>query len=211
MGDIETDRWEVRAPMHIRFFDTFNLLGLASFEYLDIAGSRVYGGGGQLGVPFKLYSNAEAERTWVLTPNVGIEGRGGIDIASGNIMLQVGLTSHYTMRATERLKLTIINQVSTFESLTLKYDDIEFKPDIDQWIVKNEIAFDLQMNAWSVLSASLTDTRFLNEAAIDDYQDLEIGLAATTGSFWTISTFARHTFANGYDATTAGAYVDFGF
>ena len=184
MGDIETDRWEVRAPMHIRFFDTFNLLGLASFEYLDIAGSRVYGGGGQLGVPFKLYSNAEAERTWVLTPNVGIEGRGGIDIASGNIML---------------------------ESLTLKYDDIEFKPDIDQWIVKNEIAFDLQMNAWSVLSASLTDTRFLNEAAIDDYQDLEIGLAATTGSFWTISTFARHTFANGYDATTAGAYVDFGF
>lgn len=211
-GEIEGERFQAILPFRFRFPFGIDVVGTGNFEYMDLADSEIYGGGLILGVPIGLLKSDEDQKfAWMLTPNLGLEGRGSYDAAIGGLLMQYGITSKLDYVLNRGASISLINQVSSFETMAVTINDTRFDPDVDQWILKNGLALNVRVTDKLESRMYATNTACMNDAAVDNYNT--VGLSAR---YWLLKQFSiraylEHTFADDFEGSQFGASSSFRF
>jgi hypothetical protein len=203
VGPMEGDRTRVGIPLWLNFNSRVSYIGQVEFDYTSIEGTRFYGLGADMGLGFRPVLRTGADRFgWQITPYLGAHARGSIDGVSAAILHQYGLNNRFEWRLFNRALISWISQYTTMGSLTLSVDDYQITADIDQDIFKNGLLLEVPMFSMKSLYAnfSFIDTRFLEEAKVDGYQDVGLGLAYRLKTF-SLGTGLEWTLADGYEET----------
>ena len=203
LGPMEGDRTRVGIPLWLNFNSRISYIGQVEFDYTSIEGTRFYGVGADMGLAYRPVLRTGADRFgWQITPFFGAHARGSVDGVSAAILHQFGLNNRFEWRLFNRALISWVSQYTTMGSLTLSVDDYQITADIDQDIFKNGLLLEVPMFSMKSLYAnfSLIDTRFLEEAKVDGYQDVGLGLAYRLKTF-SLGTGLEWTLAEGYEET----------
>jgi hypothetical protein len=151
---------------------------------MDTEGTAIYGGGSDLGLGIRPFvRDEESSFGWQITPFVGLHGLGTYDGATGGLLNQFGITSRLEFQLPHGILLIVANQFSHFNSLEFKIEDVEIDPGVEQDVLKNGLMVDFPL--WSAKSlyanGFVVDTRFLQDAAVDNYQTFGAGLSLRGG------------------------------
>ncbi len=177
-------------------------------EYTNIEGTEIYGAGATLAAPITLVaSTAEQPFGWKLVPAVGLHTRASFNAAVGGVSWHVGLLSAADWRISDRISLTLLNQVTHHRELPIEFDDYAMVSDIDQTILKNGLC--LTMRPSSGLHANLyaIHTRFLNEASVDSYYTVGLSLDVRTGRHLALGAAIESDFADNYQSLLGRLHV----
>jgi hypothetical protein len=123
-----------------------------------------------VGLPWTIISARDESRwRWMVTPLGGIMGRASVDGANGALIYTFGLANRVEYEISDSLRVGVGSQIGTFHDIGITIGDIDIKRDIDQRVVKNGINLTKDWSKWT-LEGHVIDTRFLEDAAIKDYQ-----------------------------------------
>ena len=212
VGTAESAEYELNVPWWLNFGRHFSLIGNANGQYMDTEGTAIYGAGSDLGLGIRPFVRAaESSFGWQITPFVGLQGVGTYDGATGGLLNQFGVTSRLEFRLPRGILLIVANQFSHFNSLELKIEDVEIDPMVDQNVLKNGLMVDVPVWTAKSLFANgfVVDTRFLEDAAVDNYQTLGVGLALR-GDRMSLNGYVSRDFASDYSSWNAGIGLAFG-
>lgn len=175
-------------------------------DYTEIEGTDIYGVGMNMGLRVNILKPSEERQyAWGLTPFAGVMARGSADAASGALVWQAGIGSKFDYTFSEKVVLTVGNQVSTFSDISISYDDYEFEQDISQTITKNGARVGYRIFPKVELDASLVNTYFFEDAVIGNYWTAGGGIAYRFGEKdGVLGLFGNYDFASGYDGWSVG-------
>ncbi len=212
VGTAKSADYELNFPWWLNLGRNVSLIGNTSGQYMDTEGTAVYGGGTDLGLAIRpIVRDAECGVGWQITPFAGLTGMGTYDGALGGLLDQFGVTSRLEFQLPHNILLIVANQYSHFDSLKLKFEDVEIDPGIKQDVLKNGLMVDFPLWADKSLYANgfFVDTRFLQDAAVDNYQTLGVGLALR-GDRLSLNGYVSRDFAGGFSSWNAGVGLAFG-
>jgi hypothetical protein len=212
VGTVNSADYELNLPWWLNFDEHVSLIGNTSAQYMDAEGTAIYGGGTDLGLGIRPIVRDEAGGVgWQITPFAGLTGIGTYDGATGGLLDQFGITSRLEFQLPHNILLIMANQYSHFDSLELKFEDVEIDPGVKQDVVKNGLMVDFPLWAAQSLYANgfFVDTRFLQEAAVDNYQTLGVGLSLR-GDRLSLNGYVSRDFASDYSSWNAGIGLAFG-
>lgn len=158
--------------------DTVRLVLPFNLNYLELDGGSQVGGAGisaVLPIRFKKMGK-ETRLNWRVTPLAGVSVRGSMDLASVSPLWNAGVINTLDYRLSPKLVLSVVNQFTVHKSIAVGYDDLDFDPQVDQQILKNGVRLTTPASRRVTLDAFVVDTRFLKDAAVDQ--------------FWTVGTSA---------------------
>jgi hypothetical protein len=212
VGSIDSADYEFSLPWWINFGPHVSLVGVGSGQYMDTAGTAIYGAGGDLGLAIRPFvRDEESGFGWQITPFAGLQGVGTYDGATGGLLDQFGVSNRFEFQLPHGIQLIVANQYSHHSSLKLKIEDVNIDPKVQQDVLKNALMVDFPL--WSAASlygnAFVADTRFLQDAAIDNYQTLGAGLAFRHDSM-SLNVYVSRDFAKDYSSWNAGLGLTFG-
>ena len=205
-GTADGDQFAITLPFQVDLpWKNIVIKGVGSFEITDMEGTEIYGGGYQVGVPIEIVEDyKDLGISWTLSPNLGLEGRGAYDVATGGLLVQYGLTSRVDYVVNEKLVIASINQLSTYSTIPIIVGDLRLDPDVNQVIFKNGILASYLFYPAFTVDAFLINTAFLEDAAVDNYNTLGIdAYLKVTGSF-NVSVSLDYTLADDFDDTRLG-------
>ncbi len=143
------------------------------FSYLKVAGARVGGFSVGLGLPITVETmGKDSPYNWRITPMAATSVRGSVDLASGALLWQAGLTNTVDYKVSSKLIVCVVNQLTTHHSIAVDYGDYHFDPKVDQQILKNGLRFVTPLNARLIGDFFVIDTRFLKDAAVKSFETL---------------------------------------
>ncbi|MCL5278433.1 MAG: hypothetical protein M1376_00825 [Planctomycetes bacterium] len=212
VGTVNSADYELNFPWWIHFGRHFSLIGNASGQYMDTEGSAIYGGGSDLGLGIRpLVRDEECSLGWQITPFAGLHGVGTYDGATGGLLDQFGVTSRLEFQLPHNILLIVANQFSHFNSLKFKIEDVQIDPGVEQDVLKNGLMVDFPLWSEKSLYANgfVVDTRFLRDAAIDNYQTLGLGLSLR-GDRLSLNGYVSRDFAKDFSSWNAGLGLAFG-
>ncbi len=206
VGTMEGTRTRLGIPLWLHFGTRVSFVGNTVFDYNELEGTEFYGLGTDLGLAFRpVLRTGEDRFGWEITPFVGAYGIGSIDGVTAAIVRQFGGINRFEWRLFDRGLLSLVTQYTTLDNLTIKIDKYELTTPIEQDILKNGIMYDFPLFSLQSLYANvyLADTRFLNDATVDNYQTLGGGLS------WRLKKFSLNAYigfdkANAYQALNSG-------
>lgn len=212
IGTVDGANYELHAPWWVDFGEHLSLIGNGSGQYMDAEGTEIYGGGFDLGLGIRpVVRGAEDRFGWQITPFAGLHAVGTYDGASGGLLDQFGVANRLEFKLSDRVLLVVANQFSYFDSLKIEIDNVEIDPQLDQQVVKNGLMVDVPLSDVKSIYANgfFVDTRFLQGAAVDNYQTLGAGLALR-GERTSLNLYVSRDFAGDYSSWNAGAGFVFG-
>jgi hypothetical protein len=212
VGTAKSADYELNIPWWLNFGRHFSLIGNTSGQYMDTEGTAIYGGGSDLGLGIRPFvRDEESNFGWQITPFVGLHGVGTYDGATGGLLDQFGITSRLEFQLPHNILLIVANQFSHFDSLKFKIEDVEIDPGVEQNVLKNGLMVDFPLWSEKSLYANgfVVDTRFLREAAVDNYQTLGAGLSLR-GDRMSLNGYISRDFASDYSSWNAGVGLAFG-
>ncbi len=212
VGTAESADYELNFPWWLNFGRHFSLIGNMSGQYMDTEGTAIYGAGSDLGLGIRpIVRDEECGIGWQITPFAGLHGIGTYDGATGGLLDQFGVTSRLEFQLPHNILLIVANQYSHFNSLEFKIEDVQIDPGVEQDVLKNGVMLDFPL--WSAKSlyanGFFVDTRFLQDAAIDNYQTVGAGLSLR-GDRMSLNGYVSRDFANDYSSWNAGLGLAFG-
>jgi hypothetical protein len=101
---------------------------------------------------------------------------GSVDLAAGGTLLGGGVTSSVQIPLGERFAVDVANQISFFEGYPIHIGEYDFETDLSQQILKNGVRLSYLFADNVYVDGSLTHTKFLEDAAVDDYLSPGAGL-----------------------------------
>ncbi len=212
VGTAESADYELNFPWWLNFGRHFSLIGNASGQYMDTEGTAIYGGGSDLGLGIRPFvRDEESNFGWQITPFIGLHGLGTYDGATGGLLNQFGVTSRLEFQLPRGILLIVANQFSHFDSLKFKIEDVEIDPGVEQNVLKNGLMLDVPVWTAKSLYANgfFVDTRFLQDAAVDNYQTLGAGLSLR-GDSMSLNGYVSRDFAGDFSSWNAGVGLAFG-
>jgi hypothetical protein len=184
----------------VRFLIPVNL----NFLELD-SGSQVGGAGISLAMPVRLRQMSKDDKVnWRVTPLGGVSVRGSVDLASLSPLWQVGVVNTVDYRASNKVVLSMVNQVTMHRSIAIAYDDLDFDPKIDQLILKNGVRLTTPFSKRVIADAFAVDTRFLKDAAIDQFWTLGASLAFRVTQRWNLVLGTNYDTGDDFKAFSGG-------
>ena len=172
-GDLTGSISNVSVPFRFKLSERLSLAGSVPMTYLTLEGAKVYGLGFNLALPYRArVMTREQPMNWRFTPVAGMNVRASSDLASGAALFTYGVVNSIDYRINRQWILCVVNQLTGYQSLTVTYDDYEFDPNIDQLILKTGLRAVTKVSARWVLDGYLIDTRFLQDAAIEQFWTL---------------------------------------
>jgi hypothetical protein len=212
VGTADSADYEIDLPWWLNFGRHFSLIGHGGGQYMDTEGTAIYGGGGDLGLGIRPFVRDEQSRFgWQITPFAGLFGVGTYDGATGGLLNQFGIASRLEFQLSHDILLLVANQFTHFSSLELKIEGVEIDPMVEQNVLKNGLMVDFPLWAAQSLYANgfAVDTRFLQDAAIDNYQTLGAGLSLRH-DLVSLHLYVSRDFASDYRSWNVGAGLAFG-
>ena len=212
VGTVESADYELNFPWWLNFGRHFSLIGNASGQYMDTEGTAIYGAGSDLGLGIRPFvRDEESGFGWQITPFVGLHGLGTYDGATGGLLDQFGVANRLEFQLPHNILLIVANQFSHFNSLEFKIEDVEIDPEVEQDVLKNGLMVDFPLWCAKSLYANgfAVDTRFLQDAAVDNYQTLGAGLSLR-GDSMSLNGYISRDFASDYSSWNAGVGLAFG-
>ncbi len=212
VGTAESADYELNFPWWLNFGRHFSLIGNMSGQYMDTEGTAIYGAGSDLGLGIRpIVRDEECGIGWQITPFAGLHGIGTYDGATGGLLDQFGVTSRLEFQLPHNILLVVANQFSHFNSLKFKIQDVEIDPGVEQNVLKNGLMVDFPLWSEKSLYANgfAVDTRFLEDAAIDNYQTLGVGLSLR-GDRMSLNGYVSRDFAKDFSSWNAGVGLSFG-
>lgn len=156
----------------------------ASFLELD-GGAKVGGAGFAVALPIRyLRMSKDKHVNWRITPTLGMSVRGSADLASLSPLWNYGLVNTVDYRVTPKLVISMVNQYTVHKSFSVSYDDLDFDPDVNQQILKNGFRFTTPLSRRVIADGFIIDTRFLKDAAIDQFITLGGSVAFRVTQRW---------------------------
>jgi hypothetical protein len=169
-GGIKGEVSDLSLPFGYRFTDRVSIAGALGVNYVTIDDAKIYGVGLTLGVPIRVeIMNKTNPWNWRLTPLLGISARGSEDLAGGGVIWMGGLTNTVDYRVNSKLILGMVNQLTTHQSMAVKYGSTKFDPQIDQQILKNGIRAVTPLNSRLIGDVFVIQTNFLQDAAVESF------------------------------------------
>jgi len=212
VGTADSTDYELHLPWWLNFGPHVSLIGGGSGQYMDIEGTAIYGGGGALGLGIRpIVRDEQSTFGWQITPFAGLQGVGTYDGATGGLLDQFGIANRLEFQLSHGIQLIVANQFSHFSSLKLKIEGVEIDPMVEQNVLKNGLMVDVPL--WTAKSiyanGFFVDTRFLQDAAIDNYQTLGAGLSIRHDRI-SLNVYVSRDFASDYSSWNAGVGIAFG-
>lgn len=99
----------------------------------------------------------------------------------GKSLWQAGVVNTLDYRATSRVVLSLVNQITMHRSISLDYDDLSFDPDVDQQILKNGVRLTTPFAKRIIADCFVIDTRFLKDAAVERSRAAGPGITRSRG------------------------------
>jgi hypothetical protein len=212
IGTAKSADYELNVPWWLHFGRHFSLIGNPSGQYMDTEGTAIYGAGSDLGLGIRpIVRDEQSGIGWQITPFVGLHGMGSYDGAAGGLLNQFGITSRLEFQLPAGILLIVANQFSHFNSLKFKIEDVQIDPQVEQDVLKNGLMVDFPLWSEKSLYANgfFVDTRFLQEAAVNNYQTLGAGLSLR-GDRLSLNGYVSRDFAGNYSSWNAGIGLAFG-
>lgn len=171
-GTLKGIKSAVNIPLSIRFSKHFAFQADFSAEYVDIEGSKIFGGGINGALRIKPYRvNKDSDFGWSITPFGGVSGRGSYDLANGGLLGQGGVVNSIDYRVNKNLILTLGNQVTYMTSIPLAIDVIKLDSNLEQIILKNGIKAGVPFAKRWIWESYWIDTRFMQQQLLSDYYE----------------------------------------
>lgn len=169
-GGIKGNVSDLSLPFGYRFTDRVSLAGTFGLNYVTISDAKIYGIGLNLGLPVRIeIMNKENPWNWRVTPLIGISARGSKDLAGGGVIWMGGLTNTLDYRVNSKLILGMVNQITTHQSVAVKYGSTKFDPKIDQQILKNGLRAVTPITSRLIGDVFVIETNFLQDAAVESF------------------------------------------
>jgi hypothetical protein len=159
-----------------------------NFNFLELeGGSQVGGAGINICLPIRFTTiGKESSWNWRVTPMGGLSVRGSVDLTSLSPLWQAGVINTLDYKVSPKIVLSLVNQLTMHKSIALAYDDLDFDPQIDQQILKNGVRISTPFSRRVIFNAFAVDTRFLKEAAVDQFWTLGTSLAFRVTQRWNL-------------------------
>lgn len=175
-------------------------LSLSSvYAYRDIEGAASFHGGTDLALPIRLrprrpLGNTGMQLGWQITPFGTFGGGGSLDMASGGLIGGGGVTNQLRF-GFPHFDLVAASQIAHYQGLRLAVDDYSFEPELSQQVLTNGVLahYPIGQREEFVLEGGATYTRYLRDAAVQDWVSPTIGA--------TYRTNGNSTFKLNYTAT----------
>jgi len=212
VGTVDSAAYELDLPWWLNFGRNVSLIGNGSGQYLDDEGTAIYGAGGDLGLGIRPLVRDEENRIgWQITPFAGLQGVGTYDGATGGLLNEFGVASRLEFQLTDDILLIVANQYSHLGSMKLEIEGVNIDPKVKQDVLKNGLMLDAPLWKAASLYASgfFVDTRFLQDAAVDNYQTLGAGLSLRSDAI-ALNLYVSRDFASDYHSWNAGVGLAFG-
>jgi hypothetical protein len=212
VGTADGADYEIHMPWWVNFGRHVSLIGSGSGQYTDVEGTQICGGGSDLGLGIRpVVRDPGGAFGWQITPFAGFHAFGTYDGAVGGLLDQFGIANRFEFKLAENMLLVVANQFSYFDSIELEIEDVEIDPGVNQQVVKNGLMVDLPLSvAHSIyVNGFFVDTRFLDDAAVDNYQTLGGGLAIR-GERLSLNAYVSRDFASDYSSWNIGTGIVFG-
>jgi len=212
IGTIENTQYELYLPWWLHFSKHVSLIGNTSGRYMDAEGTEIFGAGLDLGLGIRLASRSEEKRFgWQVTPFAGVHGIGTYDGATAGLLDQFGIANRFEFKLFDDVLLVVASQFSCFDSLELEIEDVKIDPEVEQQVLKNGLMVDVPFFSMKsvYVNGFVVDTRFLEDAAVDNYQTAGGGLSIR-GSRMSLNLYISRDFADNYSSWNAGAGIGFG-
>ncbi len=188
----------------LRIHDRLRLELPFSADYTDIEGTEIYGAGATLAAPWRItLRTPQNPLAWRFTPVFGLQTRASFDAVAGGLSWHTGAVNTLDWHATDRVVLSLINQLTTHQGFPLNIQGYTLDFDINQNILKNGLRLGVRMGSSTLLSAYLVDTQFLNNAAIDEFYTAGLSLDLNVTSGISLGAGVESDIASDYRSTLA--------
>lgn len=212
IGTIDNTEYGLNIPWWLRLSKHVSLIGNTSGRYIAAEGAEVFGGGLDLGLGIRPVVRDEGDTFgWQVTPFAGLHGIGTYDGAAAGLLDQFGVANRFEFKLYDDALLVVASQFSFFDSVQFKIEDVEIDPEVEQQVLKNGLMVDVPLPSLKsvYVNGFVVDTRFLKDAAVDNYQTAGGGLSIR-GSRMSLNLYVSYDFADNYNSWNAGAGIGFG-
>jgi hypothetical protein len=203
VGPMEGDRTQVGVPLWLHFGSRLSYVGQLEFDYTNIEGTEFYGIGADMGLAYRPVLRTGKDRFgWQITPFFGAHTAGSVDGVTAAVLYQIGINNRFEWRIFKRSLISWISQYTDLGSLTLVVNDYQITADVDQGVWKNGAMLEVPIFSLRSLYGNifLIDTRFMEEADIDGFQEVGFGLVYRLRKV-SLGTGLEWTLAEGFEAT----------
>ena len=179
-GPLEGTRTRLNIPLWLHFGTRVSFVGNTTVDFNNLEGTEFYGVEANVGLAFRpVLRTAEDRFGWQVTPFCGAYGIGSVDGVTAAIVSQYGAINRFEWRLFKRSLFSFVTQYTTFDNVTIKFNDNELTSPVNQNILKNGIMYDMPVFSLKSLfvNAYLIDTRFLEDAKTTDYQTIGGGIS----------------------------------
>lgn len=176
-----------------------------SGSILDLEGAKVYGTNITAAVPLRIRTMSDTGNwNWRITPLVGIGSKFSIDLANGAAIWHYGAVNSVDYRVSRRLVVSMVNQVTTHRSIALPAGDVDYDPQINQTILKNGFRVVTPISKRLIADLFAVDTRFLKEAAVDQFMSFGGSLALRVTRNYNLSLGANYDTGKDFKSYSVG-------
>lgn len=183
----------------VKLSDRVRLEMPISADYVEIAGTEIYGAGAFFALPVTVSAfDADDALGWRLTPVAGGQTRVSFDAVSGAITWFGGLVSSIDYRVNSRLIVSLVNQASYHEGLPIALRGFTFESDVNQVILKNGFRLLTPLMKHGRAGIHYVHTDFLHEAAIDAYHTAGVSIETPVGASVSLAATFESDWADGY-------------
>ena len=164
----------------------------------QIEGSNIVNVHASVAMPINAISPTETSPWGLrLVPFATLAASGSVDLIAGGLIGGGGLLATALLDF-DNVTLSFSTQLSTHQGITLRYQDFEFDPGIDQQILKNGLKATFRYGENLYVYTSIVYTEFLRGAAVDTYWTPGVGVGFRTQSNFSLTVGYSGDFSDGY-------------
>lgn len=213
---IETDvgdgtSYAIVPSFELPFTDNVALAFMFPISYHEIEGAEVINIHANVALPITVLHPEPGMPVGLrVTPFATFAAVGSVDMVAGSLLMGGGVNGVAQFELGD-LTISLAGQFSFYESLALRYQGYEFDPGISQQILKGGIKLTYTLGDDWYIYGSVTETIFLDDAAIEDYLSPGAGISYRDRTGANLSVGYRGDTASGYDSHQLRMTLQFAF
>lgn len=213
---IETDvgdgtSYAIVPSFELPFTDNVALAFMFPISYHEIEGAEVINIHANVALPITVLHPEPGMPVGLrVTPFATFAAAGSVDMVAGSLLMGGGVNGVAQFELGD-LTISLAGQFSFYESLALRYQGYEFDPGISQQILKGGIKLTYTLGDDWYIYGSVTETIFLDDAAIEDYLSPGAGISYRDRTGANLSVGYRGDTASGYDSHQLRMTLQFAF
>ncbi len=212
VGDFEGFAASLATSTEFVIIDRLSLVIGGRFTYQAIEDADSFQSGLHVDVPIRMIEplSPDGGFFWDITPGASLDSVASIDLAAGGTLYSFGTTTRVGYQ-TPKFSITGAAQYTVHESITLKFDDYEFDPNVSQQIGKVGIRAAFRPVADFEIDGGVTYTDFIEDAAVDDYVSPMAGVSFASGNGFNIRGGWQGDFADDFTRHTLSLFIHLPF